>query len=247
MGISTRSRKAAEQGKATAGPVQSIQKKKEGARAGRAKSRVESTSKSNAKASNRTFPNLKLRDDEGNELSTEHIINESAFVIFLYPRANTSGCTTQACGFRDAYQEIVRNGYKVYGLSYDSPKSQSTWKTKHSLSYPLLCDSPSIGLIKQLGAHKPPKSVKRSHFIVAKGGKILVAKIQISPKDSIASATQYVRDHPLTKQQVEENEQQKMEHSEKKQSEEKPQQDKSQHEKPAADPTAAKADDDAKV
>lgn len=58
----------------------------------------------------------------------------------MYPRANTPGCTKQACGFRDNYSAITKNGYGVYGLSGDKPIAQRTWKSKQQYQYNFLCD-----------------------------------------------------------------------------------------------------------
>lgn len=83
----------------------------------------------------------------------------------------------------------------VYGLSADSPKSQSSWKTKHNFPYHLLCD-PGFALTKILGAAKSAqKTNQRSHFIVEKGGKLVDAKYTISPKDSCTKALEFIKAH----------------------------------------------------
>lgn len=74
-----------------------------------------------------------------------------SLVIFSYPKANTPGCTTQACGFRDIHEEIAKLNYAVIGLSADPPKSQKSWKTKNTFQYHLLSD-PKKELLKKLGA-----------------------------------------------------------------------------------------------
>jgi peroxiredoxin Q/BCP len=56
--------------------------------------------------------------DAGEEVRVQDLAKESGLLIFFYPRANTPGCTTQACGFRDSYEEVVADGWKVYGMSY---------------------------------------------------------------------------------------------------------------------------------
>lgn len=62
-------------------------------------------------------------------------------MFFVYPRANTPGCTKQACGFRDNHAAITAAGFDVYGLSFDKPKSQANWQTKYDLPYHLLTDA----------------------------------------------------------------------------------------------------------
>jgi len=149
---------------------------------------MQSSSSSSSPGSPDKFPEVDLKDHEGNAVSTKDIASESAFVVFLYPKANTPGCTTQACGFNDNFEELKGLGYRVFGLSYDSPKSQTNWKNKHKLPYSLLCDTVGKNsLIAQLGAHKNPKSVKRSHFFVAKGGSIIDKQVGIEGNDDAAS------------------------------------------------------------
>ncbi|KAI8580140.1 hypothetical protein K450DRAFT_238350 [Umbelopsis ramanniana AG] len=125
----------------------------------------------------------------GEEVRVQDLAKESGLLIFFYPRANTPGCTTQACGFRDRYEEVVADGWKVYGMSYDSPKAQTTWKTKYSLPYELLCD-PKGDVLKRLGVTKNQSGngggVKRSHVVIEKGGRIKSLKIGVSPAQSIA-------------------------------------------------------------
>lgn len=75
-------------------------------------------------------------------------------------QANTPGCTRQAQCFRDAYDDWKKVGYTVYGLSSDSPKSQTTWSKKLSLPYHLLCD-PKRELIGALTGTK--SSTKRRY------------------------------------------------------------------------------------
>ena len=105
----------------------------------------------------------------------------------MYPRANTPGCTKQACGFKDNYDALVECGFDVYGMSFDKPKSQGNWKAKYSLPYHLLTDEDGVAL-KAFGAFKQPKNVIRSHIVIGKGGEVIDIQNQISPGDSFTSA-----------------------------------------------------------
>ncbi|KAA1066619.1 hypothetical protein PGT21_034477 [Puccinia graminis f. sp. tritici] len=118
---------------------------------------------------------LKNHDDA--DVNVLELTAEKGLIIFIYPKSNTPGCTTQACGYRDLHKEIVDAGFQVVGLSMDSPKAQTTWKVKQKLPYTLLCD-PEQQLIKLLGSSKTQTSVQRSHFIFEAGGKL----IQVDPK-----------------------------------------------------------------
>lgn len=133
-----------------------------------------------------------LLTEEEKEVTLGSLCEDQGVVIFMYPRANTGGCTKQACGFKDNYETLKKEGYDVYGMSFDKPKSQTNWKTKYSLPYHLLTDGDGTAL-KAFGAFKLPKNVIRSHVIVGKGGEILDIKNQISPGDSFAEAVKFVK------------------------------------------------------
>lgn len=120
------------------------------------------------------------------------LIKNKGVVIFMYPRANTPGCTKQACGFRDDHKEFAKYDFDVYGMSYDKPTSQLKWKTKYSLPYHLLTDE-SGEAIKYFGAHKAPKGVIRSHIVIGKDGIVLDVQNKISPGDSFTGALETVK------------------------------------------------------
>ena len=83
--------------------------------------------------------------------------------------------TNQACLFRDNYTPLTATGFAIYGLSRDSPKANTTFKTKNKLPYALLCD-PSSSLISAIGMKKGPTSTTRGVFVVDKMGKVLAAE-----------------------------------------------------------------------
>ncbi|KAI0206972.1 thioredoxin-like protein [Astrocystis sublimbata] len=101
--------------------------------------------------------------------------SEAGVVLFTYPKASTPGCTNQVCLFRDSYADLTKDGLLIYGLSADSPKANTTFKTKQNLTYPLLCD-PSQTLIGAIGLKKTPKGTTRGVFVVDKSGKVLLAE-----------------------------------------------------------------------
>ena len=72
---------------------------------------------------------IKLADYKGQKL-----------IVFFYPRANTPGCTAEACNLRDNYAALKAQGYELLGVSEDSSKKQSNFKNKYDLPFPLLVD-----------------------------------------------------------------------------------------------------------
>lgn len=143
-------------------------------------------------------------------MSLASLYNKTGLVIFSYPRADTPGCTTQACGYRDVHDEFDKLGYTVFGLSTDKPGAQMRWKTKRELKYSLLSD-PDSSLLKALGATTDKKvrhslfqvslllldtvcwCDQRCHWVIEKGGKLLEAKIGVKPKDDPANALKFIQ------------------------------------------------------
>ncbi|KAJ5474803.1 Alkyl hydroperoxide reductase subunit C/ Thiol specific antioxidant [Penicillium sp. IBT 31633x] len=117
----------------------------------------------------------KFETNEGDKTTLKKLLEESksGVVFFTYPKASTPGCTKQACLFRDNYTHLSSTGLSIYGLSGDSPKANTTFKTKQRLPYPLLCDREAT-LISAIGLKKKPKGTLRGVFAVDKNGKVLL-------------------------------------------------------------------------
>lgn len=114
-----------------------------------------------------------VETNDGVKVTLKKLVDESksGVVLFTYPKASTPGCTTQACLFRDEFTPLTATGYSIYGLSTDSPKSNTTFKTKQNLPYTLLCD-PAATLIGAIGMKKTPHGTTRGIFVVNKEGRV---------------------------------------------------------------------------
>ncbi|KAK7062729.1 thioredoxin peroxidase dot5 [Paramarasmius palmivorus] len=140
------------------------------------------------------LPTLTLKNEKDEEVDVSKLAVEKGVVIFLVPKADTPGCTTQACGFRDIYAEFTALGYDVYCLSADTTNAQSKWQTKKNFGYSLLSD-PKRVFISALGAADKNKT-KRSHFIFEKGtGKLVDIKNPVKPADSPSLALEFIKQH----------------------------------------------------
>ena len=84
-------------------------------------------------------PNFSTLDDQGNTISLADYKGKK-LIVFFYPKANTPTCTVEACNLRDHYSELKDKGYEILGVSADTQKKQSNFKTKFSFPYPLLAD-----------------------------------------------------------------------------------------------------------
>ncbi|KAF2771200.1 AhpC-TSA-domain-containing protein [Teratosphaeria nubilosa] len=118
-----------------------------------------------------------IETNEGEKTTLAKLVEASkaGVVLFTYPKASTPGCTTQVCLFRDSHEPLTAAGFSIFGLSTDSPKANTTFKTKQKLPYPLLCD-PAGNLVQAIGMKKAPKGTTRGVFVVDKSGKVLAAE-----------------------------------------------------------------------
>ncbi len=115
-------------------------------------------------------------------------------ILYFYPKDDTPGCTTQACGFRDQYLAIEERNAVVLGVSPDNQKSHTKFRTKYNLPFTLLVDEDhSIAEAYGVWGEKSMMGrtymgIIRSHFVIDEQGKIAQAEVQVSPEDSVARA-----------------------------------------------------------
>lgn len=142
-------------------------------------------------------PNFKLENQDG-EIVKLSDLKGKKIVLFAYPRANTSGCTRQASGFRDEYRRIKKAGAVILGISPDKPATLKKWKDKIDLPYDLLSD-PDHTVLEAYGAWGEKRmygkihyGVIRSHFIIDEKGKLVDAQIRVKPEQSVERAVTFL-------------------------------------------------------
>ncbi|MFD0798077.1 peroxiredoxin [Maribacter chungangensis] len=86
------------------------------------------------------IPLFTLPDSNGNNFSIQELLGKKPLVIYFYPKNNSPGCTTEACDFRDSYEDFVALGAEVIGISADSAKSHARFGAKYGLPFILLSD-----------------------------------------------------------------------------------------------------------
>ena len=98
------------------------------------------------------MPPFEVIDQDGNMVKSEDLIGKGRkTIIYFYPKDNTSGCTAEACSFRDNYAALTEAGYNVIGVSKDSAKSHSGFKSKYDLPFTLLADT-TTRMLQDFGA-----------------------------------------------------------------------------------------------
>jgi peroxiredoxin Q/BCP len=115
-------------------------------------------------------------------------------VLYFYPKDDTPGCTTQACGFRDSYPQIEARDAVVLGVSPDGQASHQKFKTKHDLPFTLLVDEDHAiaelyGVWGEKSMHgKSYMGVVRSHFVIDAQGRLEDVQVKVSPDKSVELA-----------------------------------------------------------
>ncbi|MBQ4183816.1 MAG: peroxiredoxin [Bacteroidales bacterium] len=98
------------------------------------------------------MPEFEVMDQDGNVVKSEDFIGKGRkTIIYFYPKDNTSGCTAEACSFRDNYAALSAAGYNVVGVSKDSVKSHTGFRAKYGLPFRLLSDT-STQMLQAFGA-----------------------------------------------------------------------------------------------
>lgn len=139
------------------------------------------------------LPAFSLKNQDG--VTVKHTsLRGTAWILFAFPKAATSGCTVQAEGMKAEARAFAARGVKVLGLSPDAPETLARWKAKAGFPFDFLSD-PEHTLLDALGAWgeksmygKKYMGVIRSHWFVDEEGRILDAQVKVSPAESIERA-----------------------------------------------------------
>src|SRR5258708_21742477 len=128
---------------------------------------------------------LQNEDDETVQLSD---YSGKPVVLFFYPRADTPGCTIEACGFRDTFNKLQKAGVVVLGISRDTPKAQKKFKEKYDLPYTLLADvdetvCKQFDVLKQKNMYgKKVIGIERTTFLIEPDQKLLKIFPKVNPE-----------------------------------------------------------------
>lgn len=115
-------------------------------------------------------------------------------ILYFYPRADTPGCTKQACGFRDNFSTIEAAGATVIGVSPDTPEALAKWKKARNFQFTMLSD-PEHEVAEAYGVWGQKSmfgrkfmGIIRSHFVIGPDGRIEDVQVNVSPQDSVSRA-----------------------------------------------------------
>jgi thioredoxin-dependent peroxiredoxin len=134
-------------------------------------------------------PDFEAPADSGDVIRLRDFLGKKV-ILYFYPKDDTSGCTAQACGFRDAFPRIERAGAVVLGVSPDGQESHRRFKQKHDLPFTLLVDA-DHSIAEKYGAWGEKSmygrkyfGIIRSHFVIDSDGRLLDVKYKANPRKS---------------------------------------------------------------
>ena len=136
-------------------------------------------------------PPFTLPDDTGADVSLEGYRGRKV-VLYAYPAAMTTGCTTQACDFRDSLDSLSAAGYAVLGISPDPPEKLGEFRDAEGLTFPLLSDA-DHSVLESYGAYGEKQSygktsvgVIRSTFVIDEEGRVEQAMYNVKANGHVA-------------------------------------------------------------
>ena len=136
-------------------------------------------------------PSFETLDQDENRVTNKDLIGKKS-IVFFYPRANTPGCTAEACNLRDHYKTLQDKGYQLFGVSADSSKKQKSFADKYDLPFPLLADEDK-SVINAFGVWGPKKfqgreydGIHRMTFLIDEVGKVEKVISKVKTKDHAA-------------------------------------------------------------
>ncbi|TLP79736.1 thioredoxin-dependent thiol peroxidase [Maribacter sp. ACAM166] len=136
-------------------------------------------------------PSFTAKDQDGNTVNLADYTGKK-LIVFFYPKANTPGCTAEACNLRDNYKELQSEGYELLGVSADSEARQAKFKSKYEFPFPLLADEDHT-ILNTFGVWGPKKfmgreydGIHRKTFVI--DGDALITKVidKVKTKDHAA-------------------------------------------------------------
>lgn len=147
---------------------------------------------------NDKVPDISLEDENGKEVSLRDFRGKTV-ILYFYPRADTPGCTKEACSFRDDYKKIQNTGVLLLGVSPDTPAAQKKFQEKYHLPFTLLADADkklcnAFGVIQEKSMYgKKVMGVARTTFVIAPDGKIKYVFPKVKPEGHSEEVLEYLK------------------------------------------------------
>jgi peroxiredoxin Q/BCP len=144
-------------------------------------------------------PAFSLQDETGKEISLRDLRGK-VVVLYFYPRADTPGCTVEACEFRDTYKQMQKAGAVLLGISPDTPSAQKKFQDKFKLPFSLLADADkkvanAFGVVQEKNMYgKKVMGVVRTTFVIGPDGKIQHIFPKVKPEGHAGEVLTYLKE-----------------------------------------------------
>jgi thioredoxin-dependent peroxiredoxin len=148
-------------------------------------------------------PDFRTTDENGKEVALKDFRGKTV-VLYFYPKADTPGCTKEACEFRDTYKKIEKTGAVLVGISKDTAASQKKFQDKFSLPFMLLADADKkianqFGVVKEKNMYgKKVMGIARTTFVIGPDGKIKHIFNNVKPEGHAEQVLEYLLEHQKT-------------------------------------------------
>ncbi len=129
-------------------------------------------------------PALTAVDEEGRPVHFADFYQKGITLVYFYPKADTPGCTTEACSVRDSIESLKARGVEVLGVSEDKPEAQKHFREKYHLPFVLIADADGA-VARAFGVPTFLGFAKRQSFLV-KDGKIVWRDLNVSPATHVS-------------------------------------------------------------
>ncbi len=126
-------------------------------------------------------PDITAPDENGKPVKFSDVYAKGMVLVYFYPKADTPGCTAQACSLRDAIVDLKGVGVTVLGVSHDKPAQQLAFKEKYKLPFTLIADSDGK-VIEAFGVPTYPTGMAKRQSFIVKDGKIVWRSLNAQTK-----------------------------------------------------------------
>lgn len=136
------------------------------------------------------LPSLDVKDQDGKTRKLSEAGEKGYVLVYFYPKADTPGCTKQACSLRDSYEKLTEKGVTIFGVSMDKEAAQKAFKEKYKLPFDLIAD-PEGKLVDAFGVPKTMGFSKRQAFLF-KDGKLAWKDLEASTDKQAADVLTFL-------------------------------------------------------
>ena len=133
-------------------------------------------------------PKVSAVDEAGQSVRFADYYRQGVTLVYFYPKADTPGCTAQACSLRDSFEGLKARGVQILGVSEDKPDAQKRFREKYELPFVLVADSDGV-VAKAFGVPTFLGFAKRQSFLV-KDGKVVWRNLSVSPSTHVTEVNQ---------------------------------------------------------